>query len=385
MLLILSLMVYLPVMEQASKSERQVDFDAHIAYALSLPDPSSRIGHVLFHAIFLFVHRLAPNLSPSTAALIAILMVLLPLPAMVFVLLKAAARDTLPTAVLIALSLALTIAAPITVWAVRLNLGYFSSIVYHNPTSISARLFVIPLSLLAIRIFRGQPYRDLNQRVYLLLLSASVVLLATLAKPNFIMALLPGCCLFALWRSFKRQAVDLLLLVLGFCLPGMILMGLLYLLTFESQNSSSTIAFGLFEVMRIWIPTWRIPLQFLLSLVFPIAVFALYFEQARQHLYLNMCWVIFAVAAATAYSLYEDGPRISNGNFIWGGYNAIFLLMFASLLFLLEQHARERQLGCGHWIFFGRRISRRVALASLIFGLHIISGIAYCYRSITQY
>ena len=381
LVLILSLILYLPVMKEAS--EKQVDFGDYIEQALTLPETTTHVVHVLFHAIFLLVYRLAPFLSQSSAALVAILLVMLPVPIMVYGLLDAAARDGLPTALVIAFSIAVTIAGPIALWTDHSMLGYINPIVYHNATSITARLFVIPLSLLAFRIFQGQRYRDRNHRVYLLLLSAAVVLLATLAKPSFVFALLPACCLFALWRSFRRQAVDWLLLVCGTCLPGLVLMGILYLLAYESQDRSSTIAFGLFTTFQTWIPAWRIPLQFLLSLVFPLAVYALYFKQARRHLYLNMCWVIFTVAAAMAYSLYEAGPRIGHGNFIWGSYNAIFLLMFASLLFALEQHSRERQVDCGQRAVFGLRISQKVAIATLIFGLHVISGIAYYYRYTT--
>ena len=266
-------------------------------------------------------------------------------------------------------------------------LGYINPIVYHNPTSVTERLFVIPLSLLALHIFCGRTHRSLNQRVYITLLSASVALLATLAKPSFIFALLPGCCLFALWRAYRRHNVDWLLLVYGFCLPGAILMGLQYLLVYESQSDGSAIAIGLFTTMRHWIPTWHIPIQLVLSLAFPLTVLALYFERARQHLYLNLCWIIFAVSAAMAYLLYEDGPRVTHGNFVWSSYSAIFLLMFASLLFLLEQHAREQHLGTGSGdlTLAGLRVSRRVAIASLAFALHLLFGIAYYYRFATQF
>ena len=382
-LLLLSLIIYLPVMNHAS--EMRIDFGLHIEQALALPDSIELVVHVLFHAIFLCVYRLAPFLPVTSAALVAILVVMLPVPIMVFALLKRAAGDHLPVPVLIAVSLAFTVAAPITIWTNPFMLGYINPIVYHNSTSITARLFVIPLSLLACRIFLGHPYRDLNQRVYVTLLCTVVVLLGTMGKPSFTLALIPGCLLFALWRSCKRQPVDWFLLVCGICLPGIILTGLLYILTYESQDRGSTIAFGLFTFVQQWIPTWRIPFQFLLSLVFPLAVIALYFEQARRHLYLKMCWVVFTVAAATMYLLYEDGPRLTDGNFVWGSYNAIFLLMFASLLFLVERHAHESQLGCGNWTICGAHISRKMALATLLFGLHVISGIAYYYRFIAGY
>ena len=151
------------------------------------------VNHVLFHAIFLSVHHIAPSVPHTDVALLAILLVMLPVPLMVFALLRKAAGDSLSITVLIALSLALTIVASITIWSNRFMLGYINPIVYHNPTSITARLFVIPLSLLALRIFQGQAYRNLNQRVYIALLSAT--LLSSAYWPSLATPL--HCCLVA--------------------------------------------------------------------------------------------------------------------------------------------------------------------------------------------
>ncbi|MCY3831583.1 MAG: hypothetical protein OXG85_01125 [Chloroflexi bacterium] len=216
-LLAVSFLVYLPVMTHAAAEF--VDFGNHIKKALALPDSVTYVTHVLFHAVFLSVHRLAPQIPRASAALVAILSLMLPVPLMAFAIFKRAAGDALPTAILISLAIGLTILAPVTIWSNQFMIGYLNPIVYHNPTSIAARLFVIPLSLLALFVFCGHP-RTANQRVYTTLLSASVVLLGTLAKPSFTVVLLPGCCLFALWRLFRRQRVDWLLLVCGFCLPG---------------------------------------------------------------------------------------------------------------------------------------------------------------------
>jgi hypothetical protein len=362
-------------------SVKRPDFGLHIERALGFPHETGGVVHVLFHAVFLSVHHIAPTVAQTDAALVAILVFMLPVPLMVFALLRKAAGGTLPTAVLIALSLALTILAPITIWFNRFMIGYINPIVYHNPTSIAAQLFVIPLSLLAFRIFQGQSYHNLNARVHAVLLSASVLLLGTLAKPSFTVILLPGLGLFALWRVCRRQRIDWILLLCGFCLPGFLLMGLQYLLAFGNQDSSA-IAVGFLTFMLHWVPAWRIPIQLLLSLAFPLAVFALYFTQARRDLYLNLCWVIFAVGAASVYFLYEDSARIAHGNFIWGSYNAIFLLMFASLRFLVVQHARETRGGSSDFTLFGVGFSRRVAIAALFFGLHLHSGLAYYDRFI---
>ena len=146
------------------------------------------------------------------------------------------------------------------------------------------------------------------------------MLLCILAKPSYAFALLPGCCLFALWRVFRRQRVDWLLLLCGFCIPGSLLMGLLYLLAYASADVESAIRIGVFTFIHHWIPTWRIPIQFLLSLVFPLAVFALYFKRARRNLYLIMCWVIFAVAASCKclYFVTKMGHVLSSRQFYLG-------------------------------------------------------------------
>ena len=78
--------------------------------------------------------------------------------------------------------------------------------------------------------------------------------------------------------------------------------------------------------------------------------------------------------------LYESGPRKWHGNFLWTSYNGIFLLMFASILFLLEQYVRELRHGYGSIQALNLRFSRRFAVALLLLGLHLLSGIAYYWR-----
>ena len=78
LLLFLSLVIYLPVMMRASAA--QSDFGGHIKKALALPGTTDHVVHVLFHAVFLAIHRLAPNVPHTTAAVLAILLVMAPLP-----------------------------------------------------------------------------------------------------------------------------------------------------------------------------------------------------------------------------------------------------------------------------------------------------------------
>ena len=127
---------------------------------------------------------------------------------MAFVLFSRAASGSLPTSVLIAVSIALTIMAPITIWTNRNMVGYINPVVYHSPTGITERLFVIPLSLLALKIFQGQQYRSLNHRIYILLLSAVLALLTGMARPSFTFVFLPAAvCMRSGVHSGASQSI----------------------------------------------------------------------------------------------------------------------------------------------------------------------------------
>lgn len=379
LLSVLGLILYLPVSLHASTLYS--DYGAHIEIALALPGDVSRVSHVLFSALFLLIHRLLPTVALPHVQVAATLIFMLPVPLIAFWLFRKATNGVLPDALLMALSLILTIMAPVTIWTNPAMLGYLNPIVYHNPTAIAIRILLIPVSLLALGIYDSRPSRSLNHRTYVTLLSAVLVLLATMAKPNYTLALIPTCCLYAVWRWLRRSYVDIPLLVFGFCLPGAFLLGLMYLLALFNLDDGFGIAVGFLTFLKLYLPTWRIPIQLMLSLVFPVAVYLGYFKVARQDLYLNLSWLIFGVGAAFAYLLYEEGPRFSHGNFLWSGYSAVFVLMFASMLFFCRTYSiRIQRHGRGNLKLLGLNFTSREAFALLLLGLHVISGIAYYLR-----
>ncbi|MDE2749026.1 MAG: hypothetical protein OXI34_08690 [Chloroflexota bacterium] len=374
----LGLILYLPVTMHASTL--YVDYGNHINVAMALPGKVEHITHVLYHALVLLIHEALPSVPLPLATVAATLIFMLPVPVIAFSLFKKAANDTVPDSLLIAFSLSLTIMAPLTIWTPRFQIGYINPIVYHNPTMIAVRLFIIPVSIMALRVYASRPFRSMNQRIHLSLLCAVLVTLATMTKPSFTLALLPGCCLYAFWRLLMRRHVDLPILVVGICLPGIFMLGLAYLLTYYHYDDGTVIAVGFLTGMKYYVPTWRIPIQLLLSLAFPLRLYICFHKEARQHAYLNLSWLIFGVGAIYAYWLYED-PRIKHANFLWSGYSAVFLLMFASMLFYIERRrSNVASAETGKLRLFGVHFTRREAFVMLLFGLHVISGIAYYAR-----
>ena len=343
-LFVLTLVVFVPVMTVASK--RNIDFGIHSKIAEALPQEVTHVSHILYHAVYRLLRYWLPTVDSSEIALLAILVFILPLPMIVFSLTKKHSAGTISIFAIVFLTFGLTIASPITFWANDYMIGYVNSLVYHNPTLFAVRLFVIPVSLLALRIFGNTAYRNANHRLYTLLLCASMILLCTLAKPSYTLVLLPGCCAFAVWQALKGRHIDWILLVFGICLPGVLILGLQYLVSFVNYDDGTSITFGIFEFFRLWIPDWRIPIQLLLSLVFPLTVYLLFFSEARKHIYFNFSWTVFSVSATFTYFLYESGSRIDHSCGIAMSPFSMFASMFLQQYFLSKMLGSKNVPGC---------------------------------------
>ena len=374
-LLVIGLVVFTPVMQRATTLD--VDFGDHIALALKMPSENTNVSHVLFHGMFLTLRQLLPSYSNQDIALIVMLAVMVPLPIIVFVPLKKCSAGSIPDYALVGLSLGVTIMAPITIWSQKWLIGYINPTIYHNPTTILLLLFVIPISLLAQRVYDNQPYRNRNHRVYTLMLCASLLLISTLAKQSYTIVLIPGCVAYAVFRRLKNKSVDWVLLVLGICLPGMAILGLEYLVTYVDLADGGSIAVGFMKFMLHYIPAWRIPLQFVLSLLFPLSVLLYYGVEARKDLYLKISWIVFGVSAFMSYFLHEEGARWWHGNFVWSSHTAILVLMFASLLFFVNEQVREIKQQQRGEIVSRIRLSSQAIVVLFCFALHVVYGIKY--------
>ena len=382
LLLALSLGLFAPVMRHAIQVSP--DYENHYRRAMELPAQTTNraVGHVLYHAVVKVYRGLLPAAAGPDIQLISVLSFMLPLCPMIFLLLKRSAGGTLPDKFTGALALGLALAAPVTFWVDnKFMIGYVTPIVYHSPTYIALRPFVIPLSLLALLAVQERGYRDLNQRLFWLLAAAALMMLTTLSKPSYTIALLPALILYAIRRRLRGCRGDFVFLLWGLCIPGGIILALEYLYTFAAGfRHGGTIAFGPLIFMDYYIPAWRIPIQVALSLVFPAGVCLLYVEEARKCQYIKLSWLVMAIGCLYLFTLYQDGGGLKSGNFVWTAYSAIFVLMFASLTFLIEQHKRERKSQGLETCRAGPRLSPRVGVGFALFALHVLSGIAYWHR-----
>ena len=195
------------------------------------------------------LNGLMPAASKDLILLLLAIATIAPLSSIIFYSLRGTAENQVSDLSLVVLALGLTIMAPITVWTDNSNMiGYLNSIVYHNPTTILLRLFLIPVSLLALTAFQCKVSRSRRNLAGMLLISTMLVIASTLAKPSYTIALIPGISLLAAWRVIKSRFIDWTLLMLGLVLPGVLILGLQYLSTFQYSPEGAGIGVGFLKV-----------------------------------------------------------------------------------------------------------------------------------------
>jgi hypothetical protein len=194
----------------------------------------------------------------------------------------------------------------------------------------------------------------------------------TLTKPNFTMGILPALGMISLYRIFRRQPLDWPLL-LALVIPASALLGMQFFFAYVSPNDHG-LELRVFGWMMIWTPPWQIIVQGIASIAFPLTVYLAFLPSTRKNMLLNFSWLIFFVTAFFAYFVNETGRRFTDGNFVWGAYASVFVLMLVSIVFLIREHP----------VFFAiptmreiRRMKWRQWLPLSVLALHGIYGLGY--------
>jgi hypothetical protein len=355
-------------------SDAHGDWDWHINKAFEIKATGSLEGlpHFLYHAIVIGMSDLFPALSQRVQGGIPVVLFAVGQALTVYWLLRRTLRETgskseyLP----VMLTIILTTIEPILITGT--NIAYLFPTVYHSPTQIILRFWVLPVTLLALRALNPRPYRSVSRQAMIVALAVALVILMTLTKPNYTLSLLPALGLIGLYRIIRRQPLDWPLL-LGLGVTGTVLLGLQFFSTYNAPDESR-IMFGVFRFMTLWAPPAFVVVQFFASIAFPLYVAIAFRAQAMKDPLLNLTWVIFLASAIFAYFVHETRPRLYHGNFTWGAYVSLFMLFVASILFLIREHPRLldiRQLPPP------RVLGLKSTIALILLALHIASAIHY--------
>jgi hypothetical protein len=191
---------------------------------------------------------------------------------------------------------------------------------------------------------------------------------ATLAKPSYTVAFIPA---LALWLAFARwlpRAVDTRAARASLVVAGVLLVGQAW-----ARGAQALLAVAPLEVMGYYSTRWQMPLFLLLSIAFPFGVAVAGRPASWRNGPLMLAWLVFGIAAAYGYLLAEAQPYRGDGNWLWSGQVALFVLFAESVLFL---RARERD---------ASPPSRRWRQAcGCVFALHLVCGLVWYGAEVLQ-
>jgi hypothetical protein len=271
------------------------------------------------------------------------------------------------------LALGLLFIAPVTVptWpSHNLYLGYVGMTVFHNPTVNTVKPLALLLWLAVIPV-GGRPAAH---RFSGLAFTGVLAALATLAKPNYTLCLLPALAVVVAWRLWRREQIDWPLLA-AVIAPAVVVLAWQYGVTYATPGASNYatgdgIAFAPLAVVANHTSMASIAAKLGLSILFPLAVYALHWREARQAGYLNLSWIVLAFGLAYAYLLAEGGDRHLHGNFLWGAQTGAFVVFVATVHFWVQQWRARRPAG---------KAAPRLYAGAALLGLHLICGLLWCY------
>ncbi|MBI9047730.1 MAG: hypothetical protein JEZ06_24815 [Anaerolineaceae bacterium] len=336
------------------------DYPAHIGYVESLARgeeiPGFVLSHPLWQYLVLFAAKL-PKIHFKSGALLVTLFSTLVLGLVTFYYL----RDLFLKHKNVK-SLLLTIGLLITTPLFFLYgkdalqyLGYIGITTYHNSTVILLKPIALLSFLIGLRVFG-------YKKNPLWMIAAAFVLsvLSPLAKPNYVLCILPALGIFTVIYWLQKKDLDWKLLIIGFFIPSVGVLVWQFLLTYTSNEPG--IIFAPFGVWKAY-SEYLLP-KFLLSIWFPLLVSLVYFNEARKDKSMLFAWLNFAFGLFFTYFLAEDGARFIHGNFGWGGEITLLILMIVNLGFLLKKLAADK-------------IRKNWVLLIVGFMPHVIFGLIY--------
>lgn len=267
----------------------------------------------------------------------------------------------------LALILALMVLAPVSIVPLRnhnLYFGYIGITVYHNANMALVRPLAVLHFWLTLRLLvRPEGLKRSTVFGWLPLLAACV----TLIKPNYALAMVPALCIWIVASKIAKSPVGTREIIFGVVLPFVAVLGWQYAFTYINPNPDIEVSQTVFWPFA----SYRshsldlIP-KFLLSIVFPVTLAALFGRRLWADKTYAFTWLVFFVGLFFNYGLAETGWRLSHGNFWWTGQITLFLLIITSIIALIRLNGE----GVRQW---------KIRICWAAFGLHVASGAVWYY------
>ena len=239
--------------------------------------------------------------------------------------------------------------------------GYIVFTVFHNPTFIVLKPLGLLFFLLILKLLQAENRFNLR----LMASAFALTVVSILAKPSYAICAVPVFGLYTIPMMIRGHWRLFTMIALGIFLPVALSLGWQYSLTYTGNAESKIIWAPLAAISAH--SSWLL-VKYLLSILFPAAVYLAFFSRARRDFALNLSWLIFLLGSFYTYFLAESGERFYHGNLGWGTLECLFILFVFSVIFLLKNRADIRQTP-------KMRFAYRTCW--VLFFLHICNGILW--------
>ena len=257
--------------------------------------------------------------------------------------------------------------------------GYITPTVFHNATMATLKPFALMLFLVTLNTFE-KPEKDKN--IPVIFFACILLLLSTFSKPSFTVILLPAISILVFTSLLHKKPLNWSVLIFGIVIPAISILAFQYYLTYTGPKESG-LEFRPFAVMLHH--SGYLAFKFILSIAFPLSVFLLYNKDALHDTMLKLAWLIAIFGFVLTYFMAESGSRFAHGNFGWSGQIGVFILFYASVMFLIKSTAFD--------CFFNWRellTNKKLVICLTVYLIHFFSGLIWwystaslCYKSIS--
>lgn len=261
-------------------------------------------------------------------------------------------------------TLVILLVGPITLitYPYQQYIGYAAPNPFHNPTYTLLRPFaLIWFFIIVDKIF------DKSHPKFLLY-TAIIVYLATFAKPNFTLTILPSMLVvYLLFYKKRTKEINWPLVLISMGLVSVLALLAQYLLTYV-HNGDQGIIFSPFTTVMYFARNYFEGMQkIVMSVAFPLAVLVVGWKDVKGRLDFRLALTNYLVAVLITV-LFAEPNRLDHGNFLWGPMAAAFILFVITAIFYTTQlfsHIKDRVI---QWKDF---------VPAVFLVIHLIYGIIY--------
>jgi hypothetical protein len=346
------------------------DYGTHIQFALDLlkrqPVPAYTLAHPVIQVLLIGILWITRGKVGFWVGLILIQVVAQVLTALVLYFWFGQLAGRWGDARRAFWAVTLTIVAPVMALAPldgNYYFGYIGLASYHNPTIHLLRPFALVSFIFAIRALDTP-----RSPLWMVFSSALIIAISALIKPNYALCILPALGLFAGAGWLQKRLVDWRMLLGGFAVPACLVLAVQGIVTYSDGGSIIFLPFAVEAGYSGYLVG-----KFLLSVVFPLAITAVYARKAARNPEMLLAWAVFVVGALQMYLLAESGDRLAHGNFRWSGQIGLFLLFAVTARFILR---------C--FPVMGKEQIRHHLVAGFAYLPHLIAGMVYYLHAITS-